>query len=227
MKANEKKCPRCAESIKKDALVCKHCGHEFSKEELARQAAEHKKNQMIGCGIGLVLLILVGTCTAITGGGTAPAIPEQPGPTAKADAIAFYKEAVEAVGGCDRAGGVVADAAKGGDPVAVYQAAERMEAACLSTSSDVRALTVPTSVGAKAHKSFTDAQATCETAYVTKWSSAGALKKALEESGSVRRLAEMREAADAVSAQSMACASGLVAAAMEVGATGKDLGIID
>jgi hypothetical protein len=24
-----KKCPRCAEIIKRDALVCKHCGHEF------------------------------------------------------------------------------------------------------------------------------------------------------------------------------------------------------
>lgn len=24
-----KKCPRCAEIIKRDALVCKHCGHEL------------------------------------------------------------------------------------------------------------------------------------------------------------------------------------------------------
>ena len=24
-----KKCPRCAELVKRDALVCKHCGHEF------------------------------------------------------------------------------------------------------------------------------------------------------------------------------------------------------
>ena len=24
-----KKCPRCAELVKPDALVCKHCGHEF------------------------------------------------------------------------------------------------------------------------------------------------------------------------------------------------------
>ena len=25
-----KKCPRCAETVKADALVCKHCGHEFA-----------------------------------------------------------------------------------------------------------------------------------------------------------------------------------------------------
>lgn len=25
-----KKCPRCAELVKRDALVCKHCGHEFA-----------------------------------------------------------------------------------------------------------------------------------------------------------------------------------------------------
>jgi Uncharacterised protein family UPF0547 len=25
-----KKCPRCAEIVKADALVCKHCGHEFA-----------------------------------------------------------------------------------------------------------------------------------------------------------------------------------------------------
>lgn len=27
-----KKCPKCAETVRKDASVCKHCGHEFSVE---------------------------------------------------------------------------------------------------------------------------------------------------------------------------------------------------
>lgn len=26
----KKKCPRCAELVQPDALVCKHCGHEFA-----------------------------------------------------------------------------------------------------------------------------------------------------------------------------------------------------
>lgn len=27
---DRKKCPRCAELVQPDALVCKHCGHEFA-----------------------------------------------------------------------------------------------------------------------------------------------------------------------------------------------------
>ena len=27
---DKKKCPRCAELVQPDALVCKHCGHEFT-----------------------------------------------------------------------------------------------------------------------------------------------------------------------------------------------------
>lgn len=30
MEADEKTCPRCAETVKAAALVCKHCGHEFA-----------------------------------------------------------------------------------------------------------------------------------------------------------------------------------------------------
>jgi len=34
---HEKKCPMCAEYIKLEARRCKHCGHEFSKQEVERQ----------------------------------------------------------------------------------------------------------------------------------------------------------------------------------------------
>jgi hypothetical protein len=37
---NEKKCPACAEHIKVEARVCKHCGYEFSDEEVERRIAE-------------------------------------------------------------------------------------------------------------------------------------------------------------------------------------------
>ena len=37
---NNKKCPMCAETIKADAKICKHCHYEFSEEELAKQKAE-------------------------------------------------------------------------------------------------------------------------------------------------------------------------------------------
>ncbi|WP_251980302.1 zinc ribbon domain-containing protein [Salinibacter ruber] len=40
---HEKKCPDCAEYIKLEARVCKHCGHEFSKKEVERQIEEVKR----------------------------------------------------------------------------------------------------------------------------------------------------------------------------------------
>jgi hypothetical protein len=40
---HEKKCPDCAEYIKLEARVCKHCGHRFSDEEVERQVEERRK----------------------------------------------------------------------------------------------------------------------------------------------------------------------------------------
>jgi hypothetical protein len=40
---HEKKCPMCAEYIKLEARRCKHCGHEFSKQEVERQIEEVKQ----------------------------------------------------------------------------------------------------------------------------------------------------------------------------------------
>jgi predicted amidophosphoribosyltransferase len=42
---HEKKCPDCAEYIKLEAQVCKHCGHEFSEDEVERQI-EKKKTEV-------------------------------------------------------------------------------------------------------------------------------------------------------------------------------------
>ncbi|MCS4034516.1 ribosomal protein L32 [Salinibacter ruber] len=41
---HEKKCPDCAEYIKIEARVCKHCGREFSDEEVKRQVEERRKS---------------------------------------------------------------------------------------------------------------------------------------------------------------------------------------
>jgi len=42
MKKDEKSCPKCAETIKLAALRCKHCGVEFSTEEVERHVSEKK-----------------------------------------------------------------------------------------------------------------------------------------------------------------------------------------
>jgi hypothetical protein len=64
MKHNEKKCPQCAEIIKVDARVCKHCGHEFSEDELNAHIAKAKQGKAIGCGVAIVLLLLVSFCVS-------------------------------------------------------------------------------------------------------------------------------------------------------------------
>lgn len=60
MKADEKRCPRCAEPIKKAALVCKHCGHEFSAKDVAKQRETDSKATLggIGCLVIIALVVL-------------------------------------------------------------------------------------------------------------------------------------------------------------------------
>ena len=42
---HEKKCPMCAEYIKLEARRCKHCGHEFSQEQVEQQIEEVKEEE--------------------------------------------------------------------------------------------------------------------------------------------------------------------------------------
>jgi predicted amidophosphoribosyltransferase len=41
--AESKNCPACAETIKYEAKVCKHCGYEFSEQDLKRQMEEREQ----------------------------------------------------------------------------------------------------------------------------------------------------------------------------------------
>lgn len=69
MKAYERKCPKCAEVIKKEALVCKHCGAQFSADEVAalkRSDAANKRNGAVGCLVIVVLLFVLGQCAKTT-----------------------------------------------------------------------------------------------------------------------------------------------------------------
>ncbi|MEA1015587.1 OB-fold protein [Sphingosinicella sp. LY1275] len=58
MKRDEKKCPQCAEVIKREAKVCRHCSYQFSDAEMA-EATKHKTNWVGGLiAIGAVILIV-------------------------------------------------------------------------------------------------------------------------------------------------------------------------
>lgn len=67
MAISEVKCPRCAEMVKADAKVCKHCGHEFTAEQLAanKREASKLKQGAIGC-LAIIVLLVIGA--AIFGG---------------------------------------------------------------------------------------------------------------------------------------------------------------
>lgn len=61
MNADEKTCSRCAEIIKRDAVICRYCGSEFSAFEIAadrRKAANISWNRALGF-VGVVALILL------------------------------------------------------------------------------------------------------------------------------------------------------------------------
>lgn len=222
----ERACPKCKETIKVDAAICKHCHSEFSPEEIAAAKMEARKSTRFtafGC-LGLVLF--VGFCGMVLDNGSSPAsIPEQPGASAKHDVTGFYRKVMDTIRPCDNAGARVADAGKAGDVIALYQAADAMEATCLSTSSNIAAIDVPSSIGREAHAKLTDTRKACENAYLQRWVSAGTMKKALDERGSVGRLAELKDAAQAVQAGTMICAAGLVGEALALGATEADLGM--
>lgn len=72
MPADSKTCPRCAETVKAAALVCKHCGHEFPAPEKPPSPAaptptkdqpKLTANQKIGCLALFVALGAVSLCT--------------------------------------------------------------------------------------------------------------------------------------------------------------------
>jgi hypothetical protein len=64
VKADEKKCPKCAEAVKIEATVCKHCQHVFSAEEIARAKKQQEQGQIAG-GIGCAIVgaLILAYCT--------------------------------------------------------------------------------------------------------------------------------------------------------------------
>jgi hypothetical protein len=66
MKSDEKICPQCAETIKKAALVCKYCGHQFSAQDIAEQRKRDSRAGNIGCLGILGIIALIVSCSVIT-----------------------------------------------------------------------------------------------------------------------------------------------------------------
>jgi len=223
-KGRDRICPKCKEAIKVDASICKHCGTEFTPDEVAAAKAEAKQGAKyagVGC---LVLVFALGTCTYVLGkGDPVPKVPEKPTATAKADAIAFYRRVSEAVRSCDKAGSEVSDAISAGDPVGTYSAADAMDKACLNTPSKIKAIAVPESAGKVSFDKLTKIREVCENLYVQKWSSASKMKAVLDNDGKISARAELRDSTQAIETGNIMCSSGILAEVMRLGAEPKDL----
>lgn len=71
---DEKKCPFCAEMIKSEAIICKHCHSELksSPKEKAKEAKTKKENLTLGNIVltfisGIFMLLLGGCGLAVLG----------------------------------------------------------------------------------------------------------------------------------------------------------------
>jgi hypothetical protein len=72
MEADEKKCPNCAETVKVEAKVCRHCGYNFETGQAPGSAAPvppQKKSGLMKGGLGcLGVVVLIIVLVAIFGG---------------------------------------------------------------------------------------------------------------------------------------------------------------
>ena len=106
--SDEKKCPRCAETIKAEAKVCRHCGYDFEKghgpETHVMPSPPDKKSKkgLVGCAVvlGLIILavLLFGSGGSDDGsvGSADPAKPAEPALKVTARELATAYEANEA-----------------------------------------------------------------------------------------------------------------------------------
>jgi hypothetical protein len=59
---NEAKCPTCKKWIPVKALKCPFCTTNFSADEVAARAKEHRSGLFAGCGLMIVLVLSLGWC---------------------------------------------------------------------------------------------------------------------------------------------------------------------
>lgn len=215
-------CPMCKEPISAEALRCPRCQADFTPEQVVARKKEQQGKVKVGCFSALALVLFVGWCSM---GDDKPYVPENPGPTAKADAIKVYRDVMAAVTPCDQAGLTVGDRMQKGDPITAYRAAEVAEATCLGVRSTIEKIKVPTSLGAVQHQKMTEALQTCQTAYVSKWDMAKRVKNGLNGDTNVAAMAGLQSAMEDAKAQVMSCTVQMIGSAIALGVTPQELGI--
>lgn len=183
--------------------------------------AEAKKNQSKQATIGcFVIVVTLGLGVAMCS--SEPTVPEKPQASAKADAIQINARVTELSASCDAAFGRLSHALGGEDTVAAFQAAEVAESHCLSTDFDQ--IEIPISVGRENHEALKKAIENCTSAYSGKYFAAKSLKAAIDGNQKPSTMASIQRAGEMAQRNGLACAAGLAAVALKLGATGKELG---
>lgn len=165
MKVNEKVCPRCAEAVKLDAVVCKHCGHEFSSEEIelskAKQSKQNKDTLFgcLGCGGLIVAAMIVGSLSMGSGNGDANAA------SGKDGLVANYRTVLSLAKACDPMIGAVGEAGSTGSPVAMYAAAKDGHTKCKDTWLKISDIKPADGLSDEVREKEKEALETCSTAY--------------------------------------------------------------
>lgn len=167
MKPNEKACPRCAEHIKSEASVCKHCGYAFSPEELAQARAAkqaQQRNGMFGClGCGGLIAVALAIAVLADGGGSTSTSAD--GQTAF---VSLYKEVIAVATPCDRSFEKLKVAGESGEIVAVYGAAKDGFEMCRDAAMTLADKTAPAGMSSEANTKTQDALRTCTDAYLAR-----------------------------------------------------------
>lgn len=174
----------------------------------------------IGCALWLFIIIsFLGFC-ALSG---PDPIPEDPGATAKDDAAAFYEAIMGAGTKCDAYFATAGNALQGSDMVLAYRKATDAEAVCLGISSDIKAIEVPPSVGAKVHANLVEARDECAFVYTNKWSMMNQISDILDEGESVSALAGLQETSEAIQTGTLMCVGRITGELMDLGFTAEEL----
>jgi hypothetical protein len=170
MKQDDKACPRCAEHIKLDASVCKHCGHEFSPEEVesakaAKDAA--KRKGLFGC-LGCGGLIAVVAVIAAVSGSDGDSNSQSADP--KAVFVQLHKDVITAAAPCDRSFTELKAAADTGKPVELYVAAKSGSEACRDAAMTINGKSAPAGLPEVARTKTEEALTFCRNAYLARQS---------------------------------------------------------
>lgn len=213
-------CVYCKKAISGSASRCPYCQGEYTPEQVAARSKTAKKNLGIGCASILGLVLLVGMCSS---GDESAIVPDKPTESAKTDALMLYKQVLKVAEPCDRAAKGVAIMVKTGDPVGTYRSAQNAATACLATTSEMRKIEVPASVGAEHFKTLKSAVENCENAYVSKWSAMSSAQKAIDGGGKVSDLAAFEASAEASQQGAILCVAGLAAVTTQLGVKPEEL----